>query len=584
MPKKYKKYYDKAKEDNEPLNEENHMNIKQFPENFGIKEIFFRFFHSLIPIDSKLKISLLNSPDLVGPIFISTLIIILTFYLFKNFNLFTNNGKANSIIIFSYISFIIYFYIFGFTFLIYICLMILGKKLNYKYLISIFGYSLSIFIPILLLHLIFGKLSFVYLEISFGFGIYSTILFLFFNFSNIDVSTAVKYLLCSFSNFIIVILISCISCQLFSVLNNSQSSNLSLKNNQSNILNINNNIINGITNNMIEKTINITNNKKLIINIALSADYKYTYPTLVFITSLMENIGPNSFYQIYLMTPDDDKKNNLTNTLDTLITKYGNDKLNITYLLIDSSKIPKNVSVNEHITKETYFRLILPSLLPNLDRILYMDTDIINLKDLTELYTLDLEEDIYLRCVPTRKKFLKQLEEFDIYTNYYFNAGVLLMNLKSFRKFGIEKKLIDLISTHKLEMHDQTALNIICYKNKKLMHPKFNLGAFTASSKFSNYKKALKDLYTDKEIKEAYYHPVNLHYSSVAGGKPWNKKYVPLKQYWWYYANKTDFMSEIMNYSNYDQRLVNYFFKVFKKYHKFIHNYKQVKNKKNITI
>ena len=582
MPKKNKKGDDKFKEETEPLTEKKYENVEKPTKIISINEIFLRFFHSLIPIDSKLKLSLINSPDLVGPIFIATLLAAFIFNLCKKYRILCQDDKTNNIVIFIYISLIIYFYIFGFTFLLYICFKNFRNKLKYKYLVNVFGYSLSIFIPILLFHLIFSNLTFMNFVILFGYGIYSSIIFLIFNFSDIDVNSAIKYLISSFCNMILIILIAFILYKLCCVFDKLQSRNISLISNQKNIVNVNNSIINGTKNNMIDKTPNIINNHKLTINLALSADFNYVYPTLVFITSLMENIGPKTFYQIYLMTPNEDKKNDMSNILNTLITKYGNDKLNITYLLIDSSQIPEDVAVNKHITKETYFRLILPSLLPNLDRILYMDTDIINLKDLSELYSLDLEDDIYLRCVPTNKKFLKQLEEFGITSKYYFNAGVILMNLKSFRKYGIEKKLIDLISTHKLKQHDQTALNIICNKNNKLMHPKFNFAAFSSNKEFDDYKAPLVEFYTEEELYEAYNHPVNFHYSSVFGAKPWNKKYVPKKHYWWYFANKTDFMDKIMDYTNFDQKDIKNLFKILQKSHGYIDNYHGDKNKINI--
>ena len=61
--------------------------------------------------------------------------------------------------------------------------------------------------------------------------------------------------------------------------------------------------------------------------------------------------------------------------------------------------------------------------------------------------------------------------------------------------------------------------------------------------------------YNEKEINEGYYHPVNLHYSGYV--KPWQKKPLKLKECWWYYANKTKYMDEIMKFYNFKKSKVN---------------------------
>ena len=51
--------------------------------------------------------------------------------------------------------------------------------------------------------------------------------------------------------------------------------------------------------------------------------------------------------------------------------------------------------------------------------------------------------------------------------------------------------------------------------------------------------------YKEEELYEAFYRPINLHFTGYV--KPWNKEKIPFKEYWWYYANKTKYMKEIMD-------------------------------------
>ena len=567
--------------------------IKRNEKSFEIKDVLIRFIHSYIPLNTKLKLMILDTPDLIGPFFISTLIIILLFILFNNTN---NDQKINGFLLFIYILFIVYFILFGLTYLLYFLFTLVGKKISYKYIVSVFGYSLSIFIPILFLHLFLR--SSLFSTITFVYGISSSIVFILINHSQLKQTNLKNNALKFLFSYLIEIVLLLLSYQLYLYFfqNKNDNINQNFSNNQkfinykiNNSIIYNNKSINSLNktlpiiinppienknknknqNKTINTSINTTKNiTKNIINIASSTNYKYMYPTLVLITSLMENIGPNTFYKIYIMIADDDDKYIITKTLNTLIPKYGNDKLNITFLVIGYSQLPKNASISGHISIESYFRILLPSLLPNLDRIIYMDADVVNFKDLTELYNLELTDDIYLRTVLSNQNHLKEFKAFGIQPYYDFNAGLLLMNLKSFRKYEVDKKLLDFISSHKLKLHDQTALNAICYKNNKLMPPKFNFLAFSTLQRYKAFNNGAgeKYKYSDEELKEALYSPVNLHYANIRG-KPWNKYYLPKRSYWWYYANKTNYMEEIMKFANYNRKLVDYHFKNLKKNH-----------------
>ena len=56
--------------------------------------------------------------------------------------------------------------------------------------------------------------------------------------------------------------------------------------------------------------------------------------------------------------------------------------------------IPK--SFNNCFASSAYYRLALSSLLPNINRIIYTDIDSVNLKDLTEMYNIQFEKDMYI--------------------------------------------------------------------------------------------------------------------------------------------------------------------------------------------
>ena len=229
------------------------------------------------------------------------------------------------------------------------------------------------------------------------------------------------------------------------------------------------------------------------IPIAMALDDGYTYPTIVAMTSNMED-------------------------------KY------------------KNANDKGHITTPTYYRLSLSELLPDLDKIIWLDGDTITYTDLKEMYDIDMEGYYY-------KGFLDDnvdaVDDFTTENDHCICAGVMLINLKELRQDDMVKKFSDFIekNNEKLIQHDQTTINAMCYKKIGILPPKFGIYNYPsvneAKSKAGKYR--LKDGYTEDDLEKAYNSPAVLHCVS----KPWKNVNVRGGKAWWDYARKTDFYSEI---------------------------------------
>ena len=81
--------------------------------------------------------------------------------------------------------------------------------------------------------------------------------------------------------------------------------------------------------------------------------------------------------------------------LNSLFDVYGENQLNIISLEINEADFNR-FATNKAITKTSYFRIKFPSLLPEYDKILYLDVDIINFDDLSNLYNINLHENDYI--------------------------------------------------------------------------------------------------------------------------------------------------------------------------------------------
>lgn len=241
------------------------------------------------------------------------------------------------------------------------------------------------------------------------------------------------------------------------------------------------------------------------IPVVFSTDHNYIMPTGVAISSLIRN--SKSSYKIFILTANDVTEEDKIKLHDCI----NNTGSSIEF--INMGEEYSNAFVIRGITISAYYRLSLPQILKNEDKIIYIDVDVIIQQDLKSLYEFDLGNN-YLGAVKAyiNPEYAKSI---DCDPLFYFNSGVLLMNLKAFRENNLAKEINSLIN-NKFTYQDQDILNLIC-KNKVLFLPiEYNVT-------HSNFELAIKrsndifKIYSKEELLKTS-KPVILHYS---GDKPW---------------------------------------------------------------
>ena len=192
-----------------------------------------------------------------------------------------------------------------------------------------------------------------------------------------------------------------------------------------------------------------------------------------------------------------------------------------------------NNGVCKNVTVPTLYRLILPSLLENVDKILYLDCDLIVLKSLEKLFDIKLEENEYAACVPDLAygEHMKRMNfEFND-KNFYFNAGVCLLDLAKMRTDGIEKKMFDYLMSNwdKLSYCDQDVMNAVLLGCVHQLDREYNF--ITPNFYFSC--SAL---------------PTIVHF---AGVKPWKIGfYNPFRKLFWKYYSFTPYANDKSEFLN----------------------------------
>lgn len=220
--------------------------------------------------------------------------------------------------------------------------------------------------------------------------------------------------------------------------------------------------------------------------------------------------------------------------------------INVDSSIISKLPMPKNKSIT-HISPATYYRLLIPEILPiNLLKAIYLDCDIIVKKSLQELWDTDLK-DYAIGAVHQMYNEVYDANRLGYPIDYgYFNAGVLLINIEFWRKHNTSMTLINFLTANydTILMHDQDALNSVLHDKTLELPCKWNMLHFF----FLPYSRTIKGYsngklindYADykQQLKYNRKHPAVIHY--VSKPKPWNKGCVhPLSFEYYNYLKKT---------------------------------------------
>jgi lipopolysaccharide biosynthesis glycosyltransferase len=139
----------------------------------------------------------------------------------------------------------------------------------------------------------------------------------------------------------------------------------------------------------------------------------------------------------------------------------------------------KNFSTLDHVSKATYARFLIPAIVPETTaKALYLDADLLVLRDLAALWETDLKEavvaavldglDAHIKAGKPGLADLPRVED-------YFNAGVLLINLPKWRKELISEKAMEYLKQNPTSpFSDQDALNVACDGIWKKLDPRWN--------------------------------------------------------------------------------------------------------------
>lgn len=267
--------------------------------------------------------------------------------------------------------------------------------------------------------------------------------------------------------------------------------------------------------------------KTEVIPIFFAVDDVYIPFLAVALQSLIDNASDKNYYSIKILYTNISEEN------QAKINKYQRENVDIEFVDLNYyiNKVKDKLYTRDYYSATTYFRLFIPDLYPQYDKVLYLDSDIVVLSDIADLYNIDMENNLVAAApddvIQTIKVFQEYAELVVGVTDYkrYFNAGILLMNLDELRKFKFQDKFLYLLSKVKFSVaQDQDYLNRLCKGRVKLLENTWDrmpIGGDVVKR---------EDLHL-------------IHYNLAF--KPWHFEDILYKEYFWKYAQQTEFFDTI---------------------------------------
>lgn len=282
---------------------------------------------------------------------------------------------------------------------------------------------------------------------------------------------------------------------------------------------------------------------KKVVHIAFCTNSQYVPYVGVAIKSLIMNSSKDIIYKIHI--------------LHAGIAFYQQGELefvcncvsNIELNFIDvSSYFDKHASmyVSGRQSVAAYWRFFLPECLSDVDKVIYLDGDLIVLDDLSKLYDENIEGYALGVCLDwgvvysnnkthsnSEREYMESLGLKDY--RKYVNSGVMLINLDVWREEKIGDKLISVATEHKFALHDQDAINVLLGERIKLINCKWN---FLIPSKRDLYPIGIERL-LESMIREFKFSII--HYAGK--NKPWLDDCCLLRSVWVVIARNTPFFA-----------------------------------------
>ena len=254
------------------------------------------------------------------------------------------------------------------------------------------------------------------------------------------------------------------------------------------------------------------------INVCVSCDDNYAKYAGVVIASVLANADNDDNLYFYILDGGISEENK-----EKIASLKSIKNCEINFVSIDEKMFEdyKNVKTHQYISIATYYRLKAPTLLPDVDKLIYLDCDMVVNTSLKELFNKDTSNYLLAGVSDNKTRMVKE-------NPTYVNAGMLVMDLNNMRKDGTEEKFFNYTkeNINKITKGDQEIINDVCKGRINVIEPEWNVQTsnFVNRSNYTNFPKIIHYLSKEKPWKfgsYSYFKPLWFKYLQLT---PWALK------------------------------------------------------------
>lgn len=296
------------------------------------------------------------------------------------------------------------------------------------------------------------------------------------------------------------------------------------------------------------------------INICFVTDENYAPHTAVTICSILKNAKSDETFHFYIFN------HNIKEKTKEKIKKIENKRSNIDFIDVSSviSQYCALKQVHAHISKTSYLKFAIADLLPSLDKVLYLDGDIIVKSSLYDLYNINLGNHLIGAVEDVGYTYWSKHND-DLKLKFRcMNSGVMVINCPLWRNEKLSQKLLENAQDMNDFGQDQPVLNLVMRDRILFLPFKWNV-----QDTFFRDEIELKDRPERSEIEQVKKWPAIIHYTFVR--KPWADPTMnKAGEYWKYYKispfyDKKTYLWAKEKYCKKKNTYINIFWKKFKR-------------------
>lgn len=292
----------------------------------------------------------------------------------------------------------------------------------------------------------------------------------------------------------------------------------------------------------------IEHSKKESVPIVLAADRSYVPVLYTCLKSLSDYASNHRKYEIYIfhINMNEDSKQEISKL----------QRRNITIRFVSVAKYLKeyHLKAKGHITAETYYRFLIPDILKDYPKAVYLDCDTIIRGDMAKLYDISLgscllaavrDADLigqYYGANPDTRQYCDEILKLKDPCSY-FQAGVLLIHIDACRKKITTERLFRMAETGRYKYSDQDILNIVCEGKVLYLDMAWNVLTDCGHRRWHQVIESAP-FFILEAYEEARQHPLVIHYAGTE--KPWCNPKDDFAKEFWKTARTTPYYEEML--------------------------------------